>query len=191
MIGINENHLLSHIIPYSKLSGILELQDGTKHTVSVKLGGYVRFNCIVKIDNETILDDSLKLDFLPWDHKEKIVPFIQQQIQTHNKIVDDRLPDEEYLYDENHPRLAAGLSDNFADDIPTPFYVKKLLKLFEEQLNDPTTKTRKAHTKKSFLIISPAIVMNSLNDSSKLNWTNPLYNKRHYGFLSMQHIERL
>ena len=49
-----------------------------------------------------------------------------------------------YLYDENHPRLAAGLSDNFAVDIPTPFYVKKLLKLFEEQLNDPTTKTRKA-----------------------------------------------
>ena len=69
----------------------------------------------MKIDNETILDDSLKLDFLPWDHKEKIVPFIQQQIQTHNKIVDDRLPDEEYLYDENHPRMAAGLSDNFAD----------------------------------------------------------------------------
>ena len=137
-------YLLSHIIPYSKLSGTLELQDGTKHKVSVKLGGYVRFNCIVKIGRETILDDSLKLDFLPWDHKEKIVPFIQQQIQTHNQIVDDRLPDEIYLYDENHPRMAPGLSDNFEVDIPTPFYVKKLLKLFEEQLNDPTTKTRKA-----------------------------------------------
>ena len=137
-------YLLSHIIPYSKLSGTLELQDGTKQKVSVKLGGYVRFNCIVKIGRETILDDSLKLDFLPWDHKEKIVPFIQQQIQTHNQIVDDRLPDEIYLYDENHPRMAPGLSDNFEVDIPTPFYVKKLLKLFEEQLNDPTTKTRKA-----------------------------------------------
>ncbi|WP_075619664.1 hypothetical protein [Paenisporosarcina indica] len=137
-------YLFSHILPYSKLSGILELQDGTKHKVSVKLGGYVRFNCIVKIDNETFLDDSLKLDFLPWVHKEKIVPFIQRQVQIHNKIVDDRLPDEEYLFDENHPRMAAGLSDNFADDTPTPFYVKKLLKLFEEQLNHPTTKTRKA-----------------------------------------------
>jgi hypothetical protein len=135
--------LLSHIIPYSKLSGILDLQDGTKHVVSVKLGGYVRLNCIVKIDNETVLDDSLKLDFLPWDNKEKIVPFIQQQIQTHNKIVDDHLPDEEYLYDENHPRLAAGMFDNVADDIPTPFYVKKLLKLFEEQLIHPSIKTRK------------------------------------------------
>lgn len=137
-------YLLSHLIPYSRLSGSLELQDGTKHKVSVKLGGYVHFNCTVKVDREKILDDSLKLDFLPWDHKEKIVPFIQQQIQAHNKIIDDCLPDEVYLYDENHPRLVPGLADNFEVDIPTPFYVKKLLKLFEEQLNDPTIKTRKA-----------------------------------------------
>ncbi|MFJ7935257.1 hypothetical protein [Sporosarcina sp. NPDC096371] len=136
--------ILSHIIPYSKLSGTLLLQDGTKHVVSVKLGGYIRLNCIVKVDNETIVQDSLKLDFLPWDHKEKIVPYIQEQVQTHNKIVNDQLPDEDYLYDENDPRLAAGLSDHVVDDIPTPFYVKKLLKLFEEQLQDPTTKTRKS-----------------------------------------------
>ena len=136
--------IISHIIPYSKLSGTLEMDDGRKHKISVKLGGYIKLNCIVKINNETILEDSLKLDFLPWDHKEKIVPFIQKQIQTHTEIVDDRLPDEEYLYDENQPRLAAGLADNFADGIPTPFYVKKLLKLFEEQLQYPTTKTRKA-----------------------------------------------
>lgn len=136
--------LLSYLIPFSKLSGTLHLQDGTKHVVSVKLGGYVKLNCIVKVDNEKVLDDSLKLDFLPWENKEKIVPFIQQQVQTHNKIVNDRLPDEEYLYDENQPRLAAGLSDQLGNDIPTPFYVKKLLKLFEEQLHDPTTKTRKA-----------------------------------------------
>ncbi|MEG0261060.1 MAG: hypothetical protein RR651_14415 [Lysinibacillus sp.] len=137
-------YLISHIIPYSKLSGVLELQDGKKLKVSVKLGGYIRLNCIVRIGNETILDESLKIEFLPWDHKEKIVPFIQQQIQIHNKIVNDHLPDEEYLYDENHPRMAAGLSDNFVGDTPTPFYVKKLLKLFEEQLSQPTTKTRKA-----------------------------------------------
>ena len=131
-------------MPYSKLSGILELPDGKKHKVSVKIGGYTRVNCIVKIDNETVLEEALKLELIPWDHKEKIVPYIERQMETHNKIVDDRLPDEEYLYDENHPRMAAGLSDNFVDDIPTPFYVKKLLKLFEEQINDPTTKTRKA-----------------------------------------------
>ncbi|MDM5299998.1 hypothetical protein QUF51_17755 [Bacillus pumilus] len=135
--------ILSHIIPYSKLSGILELEDGTKHKVSVKLGGYVRFNCKVKVDYETILDDSMKLEFLPWDHKEKIVPIIQQQIQTHHKIVDDRLPDEEYLYDEHQPRLAPGLFDDLVNEGPTPFYVKRLLKVFEKQLNQPTNQTRK------------------------------------------------
>jgi len=136
--------LFSHLKPYSTLSGPLEQKDGTKQTVFVKIGGLTKLNCIVKVDNETILDDSQKLDFYPWDHKEKIVPYIQQQVQTHNRIEDDYLPDEEYLYDENHPRLAAGLSDTFADDIPTPFYAKKLLKLFEEQINHPTPKTRKA-----------------------------------------------
>ncbi|MGM5474040.1 hypothetical protein [Bacillus pumilus] len=135
--------VLSHIIPYSKLSGILELQDGTKHKVSVKLGGYVRFRCMVKVDHETVLDDSMKIEFLPWDHKEKILPFIQQQIQTHHKIVADRLPDEDYLFDENEPRLAPGLSDYYVDERPAPFYVKKLLKLFEKQLNHPTNETRK------------------------------------------------
>ena len=30
-------YLLSHIIPYSKLSGILELQDGTKHRSPLSL----------------------------------------------------------------------------------------------------------------------------------------------------------
>lgn len=52
--------VLSHIIPYSKLSGILELQDGTKHKVSVKLGGYVRFRYMVKVDHETVLDESMR-----------------------------------------------------------------------------------------------------------------------------------
>jgi hypothetical protein len=137
-------YLLSHIIPYSKLSGILELQDGTKHKVSVKLGGYVKFNCIVKIGKETIINESLNIEFLPWNHKEKIVPFIQQQIQTHNKIVDDYLPDDEYLYDENDPRLAAGLFDQLIENTANPTYVKKLIKLFEEQLHDPSTNTRKA-----------------------------------------------
>lgn len=135
--------LLTHMIPYSKLSGILELQDGTKHKVSVKLGGYVRFRCMVKVDHETVLDESMKIDLLPWDHKERIVPFIQQQIQSHHKIVDDRLPDEDYLFDENEPRLAPGLSDYYVDERPAPFYVKKLLKLFEKQLNHPTNETRK------------------------------------------------
>ena len=71
-----------------KLSGTLEMEDGKKHKVSVKLGGYIKLNCIVKIDNETILEDSLKLEFLPWDHKRKNCTLYQQQIQTHIKIID-------------------------------------------------------------------------------------------------------
>ena len=136
--------LFSYVIPHSKLFAILELEDGTKHRIAVKLGSYFRFNCIVKIDNQTIIDDSVKLDFLPWDHKEKIIPFIQQQLQVHNKIVNDDLPDDEYIYGENNPRIAAGLSDHLVDDIPTPFHVKQLLKIFEKQLDDPTIQTRKA-----------------------------------------------
>ncbi|RDW16722.1 hypothetical protein [Oceanobacillus chungangensis] len=136
-------YILSHLIPYSKLSGMLELEDGTKRKISVKIGGYKQVNCIVKVGNETILEESFKLEIIPWEHKEKIVPFIRKQMETHNKIVDDRLPDEEFLYDENHPRMAAGLSDSFTDDTPFPFYAKKLLKLFEEQINDPATNTRK------------------------------------------------
>ncbi|WP_163882235.1 hypothetical protein [Paenibacillus favisporus] len=136
--------IFSYFVPYSKLTGILDLEDGVKHTVSVKLGGYISFNCIITIDNVTVLDDALALDFLPWNHKEKIVPFIERQVQTHNKIVDDGLPDDEYVYDENHPPVAAGSSDHFVDDIPTPFFVKRLLKLFKRQLHQPTNKTRKA-----------------------------------------------
>lgn len=136
--------IFSYFVPYSKLSGTIDLEDGVNHTVSVKLGGYISFNCIITIDNVTVLDDALALDFLPWNHKEKIVPFIERQVQTHNKIVDDGLPDDEYVYDENHPPVAAGSSDHFVEDIPTPFFVKKLLKLFKRQLHHPTNKTRKA-----------------------------------------------
>lgn len=136
--------LLSHVIPYSKMSGVLELGDGTSHKVSVKLGGYIKFNCIVKIGKNTVLNESRKLDFLPWTHREKIVSSIQQQVQTYNKIADDRLPDDEYFYDENQPRMDAGLFDRIIDDVPTPLFAKKLIKRFRKQVSNPTDKTRKA-----------------------------------------------
>ncbi|WP_054955371.1 hypothetical protein [Paenibacillus dakarensis] len=137
-------YLLSHLMPYSRLSGVLDLGDGKKHKVSVKIGGFSRFNCIVKIGREKILAESLKLDFLPWNHKEKIVPFIHRQVEAHNRIIDERLPDDEYLYDENQPRMAAGLADHLADDMPTPLFAGKLVRLLEKQLKSPTDKTRKA-----------------------------------------------
>lgn len=146
-VTVDENKrksVFSHIVPYSKLSGLLELSDGTKHKVSVKIGGYVKLNCIVKVDKEIIFNDSMKLEFNPWEHKEKIVSYIQQQVQEHGKIDDDYLPDEDYVYAEGQLRFAAGFSDQLVDEIPTPFFAKKLVKLFGEQINNPTTKTRKS-----------------------------------------------
>ena len=136
-------YLLSHIIPYTRLAGAFMDKDGTKHTVSVKIGGYIRFNCIVKIDNETVLDESMKLEFLPWEHKEKIAAFIQEQVHSHQKITDDRLPDDAYFYNEDEPRMVPGLSDHIASDLAFPFHAKKLVKCFEDQLRQPGSKTRK------------------------------------------------
>ncbi|EOR23123.1 hypothetical protein A499_14431, partial [Niallia nealsonii AAU1] len=89
--------LFSHIIPYTKLSGTLTLEDGKKHKVSVKIGGYIKLNCIIKIDHEIIMNKSEKLEFLPWEHKEKIVPYIQKQVQANHRIVDGQLPDDDYF----------------------------------------------------------------------------------------------
>ena len=138
------NNILSHMTPYSKMSGTIELENGHKHHVFVKLGGYRNLNCIVKVDKETILDDSQQLEMLPWNHKEKIVPFLQQQVQIHHKIIDESMPDDLYVYDENQPKLSPGFSDLLIDKVPTPFYAKKLLKLFKEQIENPNNKTRKA-----------------------------------------------
>lgn len=134
----------SHIMPHSKLVGELVLEDGTKHKVTVKLGGYVRLRCIVKVDNEVILEDALKLEFLPWDNKEKIVDYLRRQFDQNSQSLDASLPDDEYVYDENHPRMAAGLADQLTNEAPTPFYVNRLIALFEEQMKNPNTKTRRA-----------------------------------------------
>ncbi|MEZ7791378.1 hypothetical protein CHH57_08025 [Niallia circulans] len=136
--------ILSHIIPYTKLSGVLTLEGGKKHKVSVKIGGYVSLNCSIKIDNETILQESEKLEFLPWDHKEKIVPFIQRQVLENNRIVENTLPDDTYFFGEDNPPLEPGLFDIIVNEPKTPFFVSKLMKLFKEQLEHPTIKTRKA-----------------------------------------------
>lgn len=134
--------LFSHIIPFSTLSGTIECSDGTKHKVSVKIGGFLKLNCIVKVNKKVIFTDALKLDFIPWEHKEKIVPYIQHQVEKN--LVSDALPDDDYVYGENHPRMAAGLLDRLSNEQSTPFYVKKLLKLLIKQANHPSIKTRKA-----------------------------------------------
>ncbi|MGV3240700.1 hypothetical protein ACEF17_11440, partial [Streptococcus hyovaginalis] len=125
---------LSHIITYTKLSGGIHLEGGKKHNISGKIAGEVSLNCSIKIDNETILQESEKLEFLPWDHKEKIVPFIQRQVLENNRIVENTLPDDTYFFGEDNPPLEPGLFDIIVNEPKTPFFVSKLMKLFKEQL---------------------------------------------------------
>lgn len=134
----------SHLIPYSTLSGTFQKTDGKIHKIHVKIGGIVRLNITVKVDGQIILKEAITLEFLPWSNKERIVPYLEQQIQVHQQILHTDLPDEEYLYDENHPKLEPGLSDRLLADVVTPFYTKKLIKLFMEQVENPTNQTRKA-----------------------------------------------
>ncbi|MEK5382334.1 hypothetical protein [Niallia sp. FSL W8-0635] len=136
--------IFSHLLPYIRLSGILTLKDGKTHKVSVKIGGYISLNCIIKMDNETIMNESEKLEFLPWEHKEKIIPFIQKQVQENNRIVDEYLPDDDYFFGTDKPRLNPGLFDLIINEPKTPFFVSKLMKLFKDQLENPTVKARKA-----------------------------------------------
>ncbi|WP_312093480.1 hypothetical protein [Niallia sp.] len=136
--------IFSHLLPYASLSGILTLENGKTHKVSVKIGGYISLNCIIKIDNETIMNESEKLEFLPWEHKDKIIPFIQKQVQENTRIVDGRLPDDDYFFGTGKPRLDPGLFDLIINEPKTPFFVSKLMKLFKEQSENPTVKARKA-----------------------------------------------
>lgn len=136
--------LWSHLMPYSTLSGTFQKADGHVHKIHVKIGGFVRLNITVKVDRQVILKEAVTLEFLPWSHKEKILPYLEKQVQEHGRILHTDLPDEEYLFDENHPKLAPGLSDRLLADIVTPFYTKKLIKYFMEQVENPTNQTRKA-----------------------------------------------
>ena len=136
------NSIFAQLAPYVHLKAKLELEDGSKHFVHAKIGGFVSLKCIVKIDKEVVLDSSIKLDFLPWDNKPKIVPFILEQLES--GTLSDDLPDDVLLFDENHPKIAPGLGDHLIEKIQTPFLVNKLVKLLGEQLQNPSEKTRKA-----------------------------------------------
>ncbi|MFC7686402.1 hypothetical protein [Ureibacillus sp. GCM10028918] len=145
MIANNKRKSIwSHIFPYSTLSGTFQTKDGKQHKVHVKIGGFVRLNISVKVDGQVLLKEAMTLEFLPWANKEMIVPYLEQQIKEHKKIVTTDLPDDAYLVDENHPKLAPGLSDQLVSEGVTPFYTKKLLKVFMEQVENPTNETRKA-----------------------------------------------
>lgn len=134
----------SHIVPFSTLKGTFQSNSGKTHKVFVKIGGFVKLNVTVKVDGKQLMHEALKLHFLPWTNKVYIVPFIEEQFQQHQQLVTKDLPDDEFLYDENHPKFAPGFADQLHQEPVTPFYTKKLIKLFLEQVANPNDQTRKA-----------------------------------------------
>ncbi|REB74170.1 hypothetical protein CP883_10145, partial [Cutibacterium acnes] len=49
-VAVNKRKsIFSHLLPYVSLSGILTLENGKRQKVSVKIGGYISLNCIIKI----------------------------------------------------------------------------------------------------------------------------------------------
>lgn len=134
----------SHIIPYSKLRGTFVGNDGKIHKVYVKVGGFIKLKITIKVDGKQLLAETQALTMIPWNNKEAIVPYLEQQFAEHGKLVNKELPDDVLLFDENHPRLAPGFGDQLIDEPVLVSYPKKLVKLFTEQTKNPTEATRKA-----------------------------------------------
>ncbi len=134
----------SHIFPYSKLSGTFIGKSGKKHKVHVKIGGFIKFHITVKVDDQKLLTDSMSLEMLPWKNKERLVPFLEQQFHEHEKLANKELPDDVYLYDEGQMKFAHGFSDQLVNESVLPTYTKKLIKLFLQQVDNPSDATRKA-----------------------------------------------
>lgn len=134
----------SHIIPFSTLKGTFQSNSGKTHKVYVKLGGFVKLNVTVKVDGKQLMYETLHLHFLPWSNKDYIVPFLEEQFKQHQQLITKNLPDDEFLYDENHPKFAPGFADRLYQEPVTPFYTKKLIKLYLEQVANPNDQTRKA-----------------------------------------------
>lgn len=134
----------SHIIPFSTLKGTFQSNSGNTHKVFVKIGGFVKLNVKVKVDGKQLMHEALKLHFLPWANKAYIVQFLEEQFEQHQQLVTKDLPDDEFLYDENHPKFAPGFADQLHQEAVSPFYTKKLIKLFLEQVANPNDQTRKA-----------------------------------------------
>lgn len=132
----------SYLVPYVTLKGSFQTEAGQVKKVSAKIGGFMKFNCTIKVDGQNILAMSEKFEYLPWKHKETIMHAIQEQLQAHGKLVTDVLPDDPYVYDEHHPKIEPGLADQSAGYIDMPVFVKKKIKLIAQQINNPTDQTR-------------------------------------------------
>lgn len=134
----------SHIIPFSTMKGTFQSNSGKTHKVYVKIGGFVKLNITVKVDGKQLHHEAMKLQFLPWANKEYIIPFLEEQFHHNQKLITKDLPDDEFLYDEHHPKYEPGFADQLHQEAVMAFYTKKLIKLFLEQAANPNDNTRKA-----------------------------------------------
>ncbi|WP_339198958.1 hypothetical protein MKY27_07065 [Solibacillus sp. FSL R5-0449] len=134
----------SHLIPFSTMKGTFQSKSGKTHRVYVKIGGFVKLNIKVKVDGKQLLHEAMKLQFLPWANKVYIVPLLEEQYEQNQQVITKDLPDDDFLYDEHHPKFAPGFADQLHQEAVTPFYTKKLIKLFLEQVTNPNEQTRKS-----------------------------------------------
>ncbi|WP_152654863.1 hypothetical protein [Oceanobacillus sp. CFH 90083] len=135
----------SHVIPVSKLTAMLTLENRDTKKVQVKFSGLVQLHIQIKVGREVILKEKLKLEFIaPWERKEPIVPWIINQVEKHGQMIGESLPDEEYLLAEDVDNIESGYRDLLGYEEPTPMYVGNLIKLLQKQIENPTSETRKA-----------------------------------------------
>lgn len=132
----------SHLMPFSTLKGTFTGVDGKKHRLYVKLGGVIKLHVTLKVDGKKIFYTTMDFVMNPWDNKERIVDYIETQVKVGQ--LTDELPDDVLLYDEYHPRKAAGEADQHEGEYVLPNYTKKLVQLFIAQCDNPNDKTRKA-----------------------------------------------
>lgn len=137
--------LWSHLMPTSKLQATFQDINGQIQKVTVKFSGFTKLHVHVKVGRQTIFKDKIKIEIIaPWEEKENLTQFIEQQVAQYGNIVDDRLPDEQYLYETELKIAEPGLIDLMENDELDPFQVKKLLKALYNQIKNPTVKTRRA-----------------------------------------------
>lgn len=139
---VTHQSLLSHLKPYSKLTGTIERTDGGKEKVIVKIGGFVKLTIQIKVGKQIVLKEKMNIELLPWAEKEAIVHFIEQQITEHARIIDSRLPDTEFMYNADET-TDPGYLDYISYEAPLPFFEKSLIKQIKQLLERPTTKRRR------------------------------------------------
>ncbi|HZW68006.1 MAG TPA: hypothetical protein VFF20_05315 [Pseudogracilibacillus sp.] len=134
--------ILSHLKPFSILTGSLEGRSGKTEKVTVKIGGLVKLTIHIKVGNKTILKEKMSVEVLPWEQKKSIVQFIEEQLAEHGRLVDPVLPDIVYLADKDLARIP-GYTDQLPQEEPLPFFVKGLIKQLKKLLDQPTVKQRR------------------------------------------------